>query len=86
MLAYRLAAGCSEKDYDEWLYKIHYPDLLENPKLKRITLHSVSPEKAKLSSGKEVQNDPATAFWRLAELHFDSVEDYRSYVEWFPGL
>ncbi|CAE8616328.1 unnamed protein product [Polarella glacialis] len=83
LLAYNREAGVSVEEYDRWLYKEHYHDLLANPSLRGITLHQVLDEKPRLSSGKEVEIDPAIKFWRLAELHFDSLEDYWQYVAWF---
>jgi len=83
LLAYNLESGVTIPEYDKWLFEQHYPDLFENPALKGITLHTVLPDKPTLSSGKKVDVDPATEFWRLAELHFDSLDDYRSYVSWF---
>ncbi|CAK0854026.1 unnamed protein product [Prorocentrum cordatum] len=85
LLAYNREAGVTEQEYDEWLYTVHYHDLLANPALRGITLSTVLAEKPILSSGLEVGVDPATSFWRLVELHFDSLQDYRQYVEWFKS-
>eukprot|EP00933_Yihiella_yeosuensis_P005849 TRINITY_DN110444_c0_g1_i1.p1 TRINITY_DN110444_c0_g1~~TRINITY_DN110444_c0_g1_i1.p1 ORF type:complete len:173 (-),score=30.35 TRINITY_DN110444_c0_g1_i1:59-577(-) len=83
LLAYNREAGISVEEYDRWLYEEHYHDLLANPELRGITLHQVLDAKPQLSSGKEVENDPAVKFWRLAELHFDDLEAYWRYVAWF---
>eukprot|EP00931_Biecheleriopsis_adriatica_P085842 TRINITY_DN60627_c0_g1_i1.p1 TRINITY_DN60627_c0_g1~~TRINITY_DN60627_c0_g1_i1.p1 ORF type:complete len:178 (+),score=35.13 TRINITY_DN60627_c0_g1_i1:85-618(+) len=85
LLSYNREAGVSVEEYNKWLYEEHYHDLLANPSLRGITLHEVLDAKPKLSSGKEVEPDPAMKFWRLAELQFDSLEDYWHYVEWFQN-
>lgn len=71
----------TNEKYDEWLYGAHYHDLLANPYLKGISLHTVSEKPARLSSGAKVENK--TTFQRLALLEFDSLGDYDAYIRWF---
>lgn len=81
VLAYDVCEPLTKEQYDEWLFDVHYHDLLANPYLKKIVLSTISEErKAKLSSGAEVDGE---RFFRLAELHFDSYDDYNEYVKWF---
>eukprot|EP00419_Tripos_fusus_P005342 CAMPEP_0172685686 /NCGR_PEP_ID=MMETSP1074-20121228/20417_1 /TAXON_ID=2916 /ORGANISM="Ceratium fusus, Strain PA161109" /LENGTH=353 /DNA_ID=CAMNT_0013504873 /DNA_START=171 /DNA_END=1232 /DNA_ORIENTATION=- len=82
LLAYDICEPLSEEEYDKWLFNVHYHDLMSNPYLEKIILHTVSKDKkAKLSSGTEVQN--SVTFFRLAELHFQSHEAYGKYIEYF---
>jgi len=62
---------------------VHYPDLLENPHLKKITLSTTSKKKAKLSSGAEVDGD---TFYRMAQLHFDDAESYDQFITYFQVI
>jgi len=84
LLAYDVCKPLSEEEYDRWLFDVHYHDLLANPHLDEIVLHTVSREKAaRLSSGGAVENK--VGFFRLAELHFHDYTAYDKYVEWFQA-
>ena len=84
LLAYDVCDGLSKAEYDEWLYDVHYHDLLANPHLRKIELRTVDPDrKAVLSSGAPVSN--ALEFYRLAEMHFESHDSYSQYIEWFKA-
>jgi len=45
ILAYDVEGSMTKEEYDEWLWKVHYPDLLSNPYLKKITLNTTSATK-----------------------------------------
>jgi len=82
LLAYDICEPLNQEEYDKWLFDLHYHDLMSNPYLEKIILHTVNKDKkAKLSSGAEVQNH--VTFFRLAELHFQSHEAYEKYTEYF---
>lgn len=82
LLAYEICEPLSEEEYDRWLFGEHYHDLMANPHLQKIVLHTVSKDKkARLSTGAEVDNK--VGFFRLAELHFRDFAAFDSYVDWF---
>ena len=82
ILAYNRANNKTHEEYNEWLWNVHYPDLLENPHLNKITLSTVSEKKARLSSGAEVTGD---TFYRMAELHFNDAAAYDEYIKFFQA-
>eukprot|EP00416_Gambierdiscus_australes_P037543 CAMPEP_0171106772 /NCGR_PEP_ID=MMETSP0766_2-20121228/65502_1 /TAXON_ID=439317 /ORGANISM="Gambierdiscus australes, Strain CAWD 149" /LENGTH=177 /DNA_ID=CAMNT_0011567949 /DNA_START=38 /DNA_END=571 /DNA_ORIENTATION=+ len=84
LLAYDVCEPLSEEEYDKWLFDIHYHDLMANPHLEKIVLHTVRKDKrARLSSGATVKNE--IEFFRLAELYFADHASYDKYVEWFQA-
>lgn len=84
LLAYDVCSPLTEEEYDKWLFDVHYHDLMSNPHLDKIVLHTVSKDKkARLSSGADVENK--VDFFRLAQLHFQSFEAYDKYIAWFQA-
>lgn len=84
LLAYDVCAPLTEDEYNKWLFDVHYHDLMANPHLDKIVLHTVCKDKrAKLSSGASVDNK--VEFFRLAELHFRDHVAYTSYIAWFQA-
>jgi len=82
LLAYDVCKPLTEEQYDRWLFDEHYHDLMANPHLEKLVLHTVSKDKkAKLSSGATIENK--VGFYRLCELHFRNQAAYDSYIEWF---
>ena len=41
LVGYTLVDGITPAEYDEWLYKIHTPDLLANPHIEKIVYNTV---------------------------------------------
>ncbi|MBI3967533.1 MAG: hypothetical protein HY329_18000 [Chloroflexi bacterium] len=72
VIGYDIVEGLSAAEYDEWLWHVHFPDLLANPNLDRIVLNSV----IRPVRGEET-------FYRIAELHFGSETAYQAYLDWF---
>lgn len=82
LLAYDVCDALTTEEYDRWLFDVHYHDLMANPCLDKIILHTVNADKkAVLSSGATVENQ--FEFYRLAELHFKDYAAYDSYIAWF---
>ncbi len=71
ILGYDIEPGISEEAYDKWLREVHLPDLKKIPGLRRIVLNTV----------KGVVRDGQT-FYRIAELHYDSMEDFEAAAKW----
>lgn len=71
ILGYDIESGVSEESYDDWLRKIHIPDLGKIPGLRRVVLNTV---KTKLIEGQ--------TFYRIAELHYDSMEAFEKAAQW----
>ena len=71
ILAYDVMPGLTIDAYDEWLWKIHVPDLLRNPFLQRIVFNTV----IKKLRGEET-------FFRVAELHFHDIDGYEDFERW----
>ncbi len=82
VLGYDIAPGVSDADYDRWLREVHYPDLLANPHLDRITLHDVE-RVERTTSGGAVRLPDTAPFQRVAELHFADDAAYAAYRAWF---
>lgn len=72
VIGYDIVEGLSAAEYDDWLWHVHFPDLLANPNLDRIVLNSV----IRPVRGEE-------SFYRIAELHFSSGAAYQAYLDWF---
>lgn len=71
ILGYDIEPGMSEEDYDRWLRDIHLPDMAKIPGLRRIVFNTV---KGRLLDG--------MTFYRIAELHYDSMESFEAAVQW----
>ncbi len=71
ILGYDIEPDLTEEEYDRWLREIHIPDLKRIPGLRRIVLNTV---KEKVREGE--------TFYRIAELHYESWEDFRRASEW----
>lgn len=82
ILGYTIVDGVTLDEYDDWLWKIHYPDLLANPYLDRIVLNTVVRPITSTSAGTNSSSVPPT-LERIAELHFADHEAYQLYLEWF---
>lgn len=82
ILGYTIADGVTLAEYDHWLWKIHYPDLLANPFLDRIVLDTVV-RPITVTSGGTVSADIPEPLERIAELHFANHDAYERYLAWF---
>ena len=71
ILGYDIMPGMSVQDYEKWLKKVHLPDLSKVPGLKRVVLNTVKG----LVRGE-------TTFYRIAELHFESMEAFEKARVW----
>ena len=82
ILGYDIVDGVSVDEYDQWLWEVHYPDLLSNPYLDRVVLNSFVRPVTETSAGTSVGGDPKP-FERIAELHFADHDAYENYLRWF---
>lgn len=82
ILGYDIAEGMSVAEYEQWLWDVHYPDLLANPYLDRVVLNTVLRPVTTTSAGTTTADDGAS-FERIAELHFADHEAYENYLRWF---
>ena len=71
ILGYDIEPGVSEEQYDRWLREVHLPDLSRIPGLRKVVLNTVRG----VVRGK-------TAFYRNAELHYDSMEAFEEARKW----
>lgn len=71
ILGYDIVQGMSEEAYEKWLREVHLPDLARVPGLKRVVLNTVKGT---------VRGD--TTFYRIAELHYETMEAFEKAVEW----
>jgi len=71
ILGYDIMPGMSVRDYETWLKEVHLPDLSRIPGLKRVVLNTVKG----LVRGQ-------TTFYRIAELHYDSMEAFEKAQAW----
>jgi len=71
ILGYDIMPGMSVEQYEKWLREIHIPDLKRIPGLRRVVLNTVK--------GIVRGN---TTFYRIAELHYDSMEVFEKARKW----
>jgi hypothetical protein len=71
MLGYEIVSGVTRETYDQWLWNIHVPDLLENPHLQRIVFNTVL---------RSLVGGPS--FFRIAELHFADPDAHARFDQW----
>ena len=71
ILAYDIIPGMSIAEYDKWLREIHIPDLSRIPGLRKIVFNTVKG----IVLGE-------TTFYRIAELHYDSMEAFERAKKW----
>ncbi len=71
ILGYDIEPGMSVEAYEEWLRQIHVEDLRRIPGLRRVVFNTVRG----IVRGE-------TTFYRIAELHYDSMEDFEKAAQW----
>jgi uncharacterized protein (TIGR02118 family) len=71
ILGYDIEPGVTVEAYDKWLREVHIPDLSLIPGLRRVVLNTVRGV---------VRGD--TTFYRIAELHYDSMADFEKAAQW----
>jgi uncharacterized protein (DUF2267 family) len=71
ILGYDIMPGISVQNYEKWLKEVHLPDLAKIPGLKRVVLNTVRG----LVRGE-------TTFYRIAELHYESMEAFEMARAW----
>lgn len=71
ILGYDIMPGMSVQEYEKWLKEVHLPDLSKVPGLKRLVLNTVKG----LVRGE-------TTFYRIAELHYESMEAFENARAW----
>ena len=82
ILGYDILAGVSVEDYEQWLWDVHYPDLLANPYVDRIVLNTMVRPVNATSAGTPIMEVPET-FYRIVELHYADMGAYENYLQWF---
>ena len=71
ILGYDIMPGMSIEAYEKWLREIHLSDLSKIPGLRKVVLNTVRG----IVLGE-------TTFYRIAELHYDSMEAFEKAQEW----
>jgi hypothetical protein len=71
ILGYDIMPGMTVQEYEKWLREIHIPDLSKVPGLKKLVLNTV----------KGIARE-STTFYRIAELHYDSMETFEKAKKW----
>ncbi len=84
ILGYNIADGVSTDDYLQWLWNIHYPDLLANPFLDKVVFNRMIEPINQTSAGTPIMDSPET-FYAIAELHYADRVAYDNYLEWFAA-
>ena len=70
-MGYDIMPGISVEQYESWLKEIHLPDLSRIPGLRKVVFNTVKG----IVRGE-------TSFYRIAELHYDSMEAFEKAQEW----
>ena len=71
ILGYDIMPGMSVEAYETWLKEVHLPDLARIPGLRRVVFNTV----------KGIVRG-TTTFYRIAELHYDSMEAFEKARQW----
>jgi len=71
ILGYDIMPGMSVGAYEKWLREVHIPDLVKIPGLKKVVFNTVKG----IVRGE-------TSFYRIAELHYESMEAFERAVKW----
>jgi uncharacterized protein (TIGR02118 family) len=71
ILGYDIESGMSVAAYEKWLREVHIPDLRRIPGLRRVVFNTVRGV---------VRGE--TTFYRIAELHYDSMADFEKAAAW----
>jgi uncharacterized protein (TIGR02118 family) len=71
ILGYDIEPGMSVEAYETWLREVHLPDLSRIPGLRRVVFNTVRGV---------VRGE--TTFYRIAELHYDSMADFEKAARW----
>jgi len=71
ILGYDIMPGMTVEEYEKWLREIHLPDLAKIPGLKKVVFNTVRG----IVHGH-------TSFYRIAELHYDSMEAFEKAKKW----
>ena len=71
ILGYDIMPGMTVESYEKWLREIHLPDLARIPGLRKVVFNTV----------KGVARGDTT-FYRIAELHYDSMEAFEKAKKW----
>ncbi len=84
LVGYTLVEGVTPAEYDDWLWKIHTPDLLANPHLDRIVYNTVL-RPVQSASGNSMVLPPSLPLYRIAEMHFKDMAAWDAYQAWFKS-
>lgn len=71
ILGYDIMPGMTAQEYEKWLREVHLPDLARVPGLRKVVFNTVR--------GVVKGN---TAFYRIAELHYDDMEAFEKAKKW----
>ena len=71
ILGYDIMPGMTVEAYEKWLREVHLPDLARIPGLRRVVFNTVQG----ILRG-------STAFYRIAELHYESMEAFEKARKW----
>ncbi len=82
LVGYNIFPGMTPVEYDAWLWQIHVPDLLANPHIDKIVFNTVL-QPVQWTSGDADQVENGITLYRIAEMHFKSLEAYQRYRDWF---
>ena len=73
ILGYDIVPGVSFEQFEKWFRETHIPDLSKIPGLKKFVINTVKDI---------VRPDVKTKFFRIAELHYESMEAFLKAKKW----
>lgn len=85
ILGYDVVEGVTPEAYDDWLFRVHAPDLLANPYLDRVVFSKVLRPVARTSAGAAPAGADRLPFARIGEMYFADEDAYANYVAWFDA-
>ncbi len=83
ILGYEIEPGVSEKEYEDWLFNVHVPDIMANPYVEELVFNKVMRPVTATSGGTAVKQE--LSLYRIAEMHFTDEQAYQNYQQWFVG-
>lgn len=83
ILGYNIVEGVSEREYEDWLFHVHAPDILANPFVDRLVFNRVLRPVERTSAGTPPTGAGQRNLYRIAEMHFADEHAYGKYLAWF---
>ncbi len=82
VIAYDIAEGVEEQEYNDWIVDVHVHDLLANPYIDRLLFDTVMRPVVSSSGGASSIGNEILPY-RVAEIHYADEDSYEKSLAWF---